>query len=93
MGETISPTVDVELTTNTSVAARLGVNHSTVSRIRSGQRYPSRRLMRLIEETYGWKVAEQMALLPDAGRNRRYAIDFDKKVFRAEQLGAKVNEA
>ena len=83
---TSAPTV--EPNSNARVGQRLGVNHSTISRIRSGQRYPSRRLMRLIEEEYGWSVNDQIELLPDGGRNRRYANEFDKKVFRAAELAA-----
>lgn len=66
--------------TNVAVAEKLGVDHSTVSRIRSGQRYPSRRLMRQIEECYGWKVVFQLGLLPDRGRNLQYAQAFEKQI-------------
>lgn len=66
--------------TNVAVAERLGVDHSTVSRIRSGQRYPSRELMRRISEKFNWKVVHQLDLLPDKGRNLRYAQEFERKV-------------
>lgn len=68
------------LATNVAIAERLGVDHSTVSRIRHGQRYPSRELMRRIAEKYGWLVVHQLDLLPDKGRNMRYAEQFEKKV-------------
>ena len=76
-GEAAAASVDV---TNVALAERLGVDHSTVSRIRSGQRYPSRELMRRIHEAFGWKVEEQLALLPDRGRNLGYAQAFAAKV-------------
>lgn len=66
--------------TNVAIAEKLGVDHSTVSRIRHGQRYPSRELMRRISEKFGWLVVHQMDLLPDKGRNMRYAHEFEKKV-------------
>lgn len=66
--------------TNVAVAEKLGVDHSTVSRIRSGLRYPSRELMRRISEQYNWKVVHQLDLLPDKGRNLRYAQEFEKRV-------------
>ena len=66
--------------TNVAIAEKLGVDHSTVSRIRSGQRYPSRELMRRISETFGWKVVHQLDLLPDRGRNLRYAQAFEKRI-------------
>lgn len=66
--------------TNVAIADKLGVDHSTVSRIRSGQRYPSRELMRKIGEVFGWRVDRQLELLPDRGRNMRYADEFAKKV-------------
>lgn len=66
--------------TNVGIAEKLRVDHSTISRIRHGQRYPSRELMRRIAEVYGWLVVHQMDLLPDKGRNMRYADEFEKRV-------------
>lgn len=68
------------LATNVAIAEKLGVDHSTISRIRHGQRYPSRELMRRIAEKYGWLVVHQLDLLPDKGRNLRYAEQFEKRV-------------
>ncbi|ALY09174.1 helix-turn-helix DNA binding domain protein [Arthrobacter phage Chridison] len=73
--------VNLQLT-NVAVAEKLGVNHSTVSRIRSGQRYPSRELMRKIEHEFDWKVVHQLDLLPDKGRNTRYANEFEKLILK-----------
>ncbi|AZS08165.1 helix-turn-helix DNA-binding domain protein [Arthrobacter phage Huckleberry] len=78
--------VNLQLT-NVAVAEKLNIDHSTVSRIRSGQRYPSRELMRRIEGTFDWKVVHQLELLPDKGRNLRYAQEFEKKILKRD--GAK----
>lgn len=53
--ETVQPKV-----TNQRVADRLGINHSTVSRIRSGERHPSIDLMKKIETEYGWDLEKQL---------------------------------
>ncbi|AOZ65163.1 HTH DNA binding protein [Arthrobacter phage Greenhouse] len=76
-------TVNLQLT-NVAVAEKLAVNHSTISRIRSGQRYPSRELMRKIEGEFDWKVVHQLDLLPDKGRNLRYAQEFEKKIIKRD---------
>ncbi|ALY08560.1 helix-turn-helix DNA-binding domain protein [Arthrobacter phage Bennie] len=78
--------VNLQLT-NVAVAEKLNIDHSTVSRIRSGQRYPSRELMRRIEGIFDWKVVHQLELLPDKGRNLRYAQEFEKKILKRD--GAK----
>lgn len=80
-GHTEAPEQEANAT-NVAIAEKLGVDHSTVSRIRSGQRYPSRELMRRISEAFGWKVVFQLELLPDRGRNMHYAHEFEKKVCR-----------
>ncbi|QXJ40737.1 hypothetical protein [Curtobacterium phage Parvaparticeps] len=46
--------------TNSEVAARIGLTHSGVSRLRSGQRNPSIVVMRNIENQYGWEVGDQV---------------------------------
>ena len=48
--------------TNQKVADRLGINHSTVSRIRSGERHPSLNLMRKIEAEYDWDLMAQIRI-------------------------------
>ncbi|ALY09805.1 HTH DNA binding protein [Arthrobacter phage Gisselle] len=75
--------------TNVAVAEKLSIDHSTVSRIRSGQRYPSRELMRRIEGTFDWKVVHQLELLPDKGRNMRYAQEFEKRILRRDGVKAR----
>lgn len=59
--------------TNQKVADDLGITHSAVSRIRSGDRFPSVALMRNIETAYGWRLADQARLLG----TQRYAIEFE----------------
>lgn len=45
--------------TNEQVAKDLGITHSMVSRIRTGDREPSLRLIRTIEEVMGWPINDQ----------------------------------
>lgn len=47
--------------TNETVAQELGITHSAVSRIRSGDRLPSLALVRRIAATYGWSIEDQIA--------------------------------
>lgn len=53
--------------TNTEVGARIGLDHSTVSRIRRGERNPSIAVMLKIQDAYDWKI-EQQALAALAGK-------------------------
>jgi len=66
--------------TNPEVGKRIGLSYSGVSRIRSGDRYPSLAVMRKIREAYGWSVSDQQALIPDHGRNMDYALEFERRV-------------
>lgn len=64
--------------TNASMAERLGLVHSTVSRIRAGLRLPSVGVMTKIEELFGWKIGDQVA-----ARNKGvYAEQFEKRCMR-----------
>lgn len=65
--------------TNTEVAARIALNHSTVSRIRRGERRPSLASMLRIQGQYGWSLSDQAASIV-AGK---YGADFER-VLRAE---------
>lgn len=49
--------------TNQRVADDLGVTHSMISRIRSGDRLPSLQLVRRINATLGWSIDEQISSL------------------------------
>lgn len=66
--------------TNPEVGKRIGLSYSGVSRIRSGDRYPSLAVMRKIREAYGWSLADQQALIPDKGRNMDYASEFERRI-------------
>lgn len=46
--------------TNERIAQDIGVTHSMVSRIRSGDRFPSYDTMKQIERAYNWTVADQL---------------------------------
>lgn len=52
--------------TNTAIAEKLGNQHTTVSRWRSGSRVPGLSTMLLIAEEYGWTLQLQ-ALSAKAG--------------------------
>lgn len=66
--------------TNVEIGRRLGLGDSGVSRIRSGERYPSLAVMRKIGMVYRWPLDEQLGLIPDAGRDGRYAEAFERRV-------------
>lgn len=70
---------------NYQIAEKLGVNPITLSRWRSGDRFPSRDMMLRIEDKLGWSVADQMAAYNTSlGENRG---DYGKalKEFLAEK--------
>jgi transcriptional regulator with XRE-family HTH domain len=69
------------MSTNKSTAERIGLTHSTVSRIRNGQRFPSIAVMGKIEAETGWKVADQVA----ARLGGTYAETFRTKVLGVDQ--------
>lgn len=66
--------------TNPEVGKRIGLSYSGVSRIRSGDRYPSLAVMRKIAAAYAWPVADQQALIPDTGRDMAYALELERKI-------------
>lgn len=49
--------------TNQDLATKLGLNHSTVSKYRSGQRTPSFTTMFVIEEALDWSLEHQILAL------------------------------
>lgn len=73
MTEAISPT-------NQDVAARIGLTHSGVSRIRTGDRLPSVPTMVRIQEAYGWSVQEQT----EARARGTYADDFERALTKEQ---------
>jgi transcriptional regulator with XRE-family HTH domain len=60
--------------TNQRVADDLGITHSAVSRIRSGDRAPGLEVMMTMHESWGWDLAEQ-ALARKLGT---YAEEFER---------------
>lgn len=64
--------------TNQRVAEALGITHSAVSRIRSGDRLPSLQLVRRISNVLNWPVDEQVSTL-DPGT---YAAAFEDLLSR-----------
>jgi len=56
--------------TNQRVAEDLGITHSAVSRIRSGERRPSIDLMKRVAGRFGWEVGDQV-------HSQQYATDFE----------------
>lgn len=64
--------------TNQRIADDLGITHSMVSRIRSGDRLPSLQLVRRINVVYGWSIEEQISSLDP----KTYAVEFEKLLGR-----------
>lgn len=59
--------------TNQKVAEDLGITHSMVSRIRSGDREPSLSLMMQIAQLFGWSLDSQATAIS----NDRYGEEFE----------------
>lgn len=64
------------LVTNQQVATDLGITHSAVSRIRSGERRPSLDLLIRIADVFGWSVDDQAYSLSYGN----YAADLETKL-------------
>lgn len=62
--------------TNEQIAKDIGVTHSMVSRIRSGDRYPSYATMKQIERAYNWSVPDQLK----ARDEEKYAATLEYQV-------------
>ena len=62
--------------TNEQVAKDIGVTHSMVSRIRSGDRHPGYDTMKQIERAYNWTVADQLKARDEG----KYAQTFEYQV-------------
>lgn len=71
--------------TNPEVGKQLGLSYSGVSRIRSGNRYPSIPVMRKIRDAYGWPIEEQLALIPEetGQHDMRYAHELERRILKA----------
>ena len=64
------------LVTNQKVADDLGITHSAVSRIRSGDRFPSLTLIMKIEGLLHWSMADQARRLGSPA----YAVEFENRL-------------
>jgi transcriptional regulator with XRE-family HTH domain len=63
--------------TNQEVGELIGLSHSAVSRIRSGQRFPGLNVMLTISQQFDWPLDDQM----QARRHSvNYAAEFDRRV-------------
>lgn len=71
------------IVTNQRVAEDLGLTHSGVSRIRSGDRLPSISVMIKVEEVLGWRVQSQVQVI---AAPRKYAQEFE--TFLCKKYGA-----
>lgn len=60
---------------NKDIAERLGINPVSLSRLRSGERKPSLRMMKRIETKLGWSMTDQSAAYDECDRTR-YASAF-----------------
>jgi transcriptional regulator with XRE-family HTH domain len=70
----------VVIPTNREVAENIGLTHSAVSRIRSGQRYPSPEIMARISEVYNWPIKSQVY----ARMGATYAEQFELAICNVE---------
>ena len=73
---TAEGTVSAVVPTNQEVADKIGLSHSGVSRIRSGQRLPSFDAMRRIEAVYNWPLSAQAT----AREKGTYAQEFETAI-------------
>jgi transcriptional regulator with XRE-family HTH domain len=61
---------------NEAIGQQLGVSHATVSRYKSGDRFPELDVMAKIAELYDWTMDEQYA----ARQNGTFADEFNRRV-------------
>lgn len=64
--------------TNVQIGKDIGLDHTTVSRIRSGERLPSIDVMVDVELRYGWRVEQQIKSRLDG----TYAEDLETKLVK-----------
>lgn len=71
------------MATNREVGDRIGLSHSSVSRIRAGERIPSIDVMQVIAREYGWSLDDQATARADQVKypaNRAYVLGFERAV-------------
>jgi transcriptional regulator with XRE-family HTH domain len=66
---------------------RMGLSDNSIQRLLTGRQYPTLETMRRIEETLGWPLMDQIALIPRADQpyNHLYAMGLEKAL--DEDLG------
>ncbi len=69
---------------NEEVGHRLGVSHATVSRYKSGDRFPTIDILAKIAEVYDWSIDDQYA----ARQKGTYANEFAERVAGDSAVGA-----
>lgn len=85
------PTVQTTLT-NVEVGRRIGLHHTSVSRIRKGERVPSLEVMQVIAKQFGWTLDDQ-AQCKAQGRDD-YAAGFERQIkHRHDQELALIDKA
>lgn len=67
--------------TNHEVGSRIGLSHSGVSRIRSGDRLPSVPVMAKIATEYGWSLDDQV----EARAHGSYHVDLERVLTRVPE--------
>lgn len=77
-------TPSVVVPTNTEIASLIGLSHSGVSRIRSGQRLPSIDAMRRIEREFNWPLNAQVV----AREKGTYADEFEVAITTGREPSA-----
>jgi len=60
--------------TASMIATLLGTNKRSFMHYLTAERYPEVRIMKRIELLFGWPASEQVALVPLAGYDMRYAM-------------------
>lgn len=68
---------------NRELGELVGLNHTTISRIRASTRWPSVPAMQRIEKVLSWPVAEQISCRANTSREvTKYAKELERRVRR-----------
>lgn len=65
--------------TNQAVGERIGLTYSAVSRLRSGQRLPSLKVMAAIADQFNWSMVDQINVRTTQGADG-YAAEFNTRL-------------
>lgn len=74
---------------NEAIGRWLGVSHATISRYRSGDRFPELTVLARIAEKTGWTIDDQYK----AQQNGSYPSEFAERVSAHPSVGAVVKDA